>query len=218
MGGSGFNVETKRGPGGFVPFGDHLIPENFTARVVPDDASLPLCELDFTVRRGEPKPVVVGLRCHWRGFDAPINGEALRRLPIDALRRQATHQVAFRVVPDPEGGAPQLVPAVPPEDLALTDDQRAAVERQFRETYAQQTRAPRRRGPLRDEDLRHVAQVYRAAIARGQPPTRSVAEDCGVARSTAGRWVAEARRRGVLGPAKARQPGEVSDEQNGGQK
>jgi transposase len=49
--------------------------------------------------------------------------------------------------------------------------------------------------------LARVAEVYREAHALGSNPTRTVAQRLGVARSTAGRYVVQARRQGHLGPA-----------------
>jgi hypothetical protein len=54
-----------------------------------------------------------------------------------------------------------------------------------------------------DEFYDHVADVYRAALARDARPVVSIMAEAGVPRSTAARWVKEARRRGRLGPARA---------------
>jgi len=54
-----------------------------------------------------------------------------------------------------------------------------------------------------------VAKTYRAAMrSDNHAPVVAVAESAGVPRSTAGRWVKEARRRGLLGEA---QPGKAGD-------
>lgn len=59
-----------------------------------------------------------------------------------------------------------------------------------------------------DEHFERVADVYRYAVKLGRPPTEGVAEAFDVARSTAGRWVVQARRRGFLGPAMPGRAGE----------
>ena len=59
-----------------------------------------------------------------------------------------------------------------------------------------------------DHVLARVASIYRAAEALGRPPTNAVKDKMPVARSTAGRYVMEARRRGFLGPALGTRPGE----------
>ena len=53
-------------------------------------------------------------------------------------------------------------------------------------------------GPT-DEALNAVAAVYRRALMVGEPPTKAVVDDLGLARSTAGRWVMKAREKGFLG-------------------
>jgi hypothetical protein len=56
---------------------------------------------------------------------------------------------------------------------------------------------------LSDEFLEQVARAYRAALARGERPNKTMAEDLGwVERRTVERWVAKARDRGYLGPAR----------------
>jgi hypothetical protein len=71
-----------------------------------------------------------------------------------------------------------------------------------------------RRTRVPDDLLQEVAKVYREALDRGAAPTRAVAEQVvhpegwRPSRSTAGRWVYEARRRGFLGPTGERQAGE----------
>jgi hypothetical protein len=197
-----------------------VLPERFYAVVVPDDPDLPVCNLGFVVERG--RPVCVDLRCERREGGPPISGEVLRQLPIATYAREATRHVAKRLVPDPEGNGWRTVSALAPESqpIEFRDDETPVfgaasapvpAEQRFDTQYSQWAAAPRRRGPLRDDDLREIAAVYRAALAAGEPPTRTVAARFGVARSTAGRWVAEARRRGVLGKARPRMAGEIDN-------
>lgn len=77
-----------------------------------------------------------------------------------------------------------------------------------RRAYAA-TEVRRRRRVTRDL-LNDVAQVYRAAHDEGQPPTAAVASAFQVSHSTAGRWVVEARKAGILGPASGTKPGEAT--------
>ncbi len=67
---------------------------------------------------------------------------------------------------------------------------------------------PQRGTRIPDAHLRRVAAIYRAALASGQPPAIAVAEELHTARSNAGRWIAEARCRGFLGPATPGKSGE----------
>lgn len=202
-----------------VPLGDKLVvPSSFYAFIEPDDPELPIVNVGCVVERG--RTVCVDLRCERREGGAPITGTALRDLPLASYVREATRAVARRLVQD--GDEIRAVPVVP--DLVpdeIRDDGDTLVysrESQMPEgggfdaQYAQWAGAPRRRGPLRDVELRDVAAVYRTAHAAGDPPTKAVAARFGVARSTAGRWIAEARRRGHLGEApRPRMAGERED-------
>jgi hypothetical protein len=80
----------------------------------------------------------------------------------------------------------------------------------FYERYRRGARRPRRGSPVSDANLRQVADLYRAAFRRGDPPTRTIADEMHIARSTAARWVAKARDRGMLGPAMQGKAGEAS--------
>jgi hypothetical protein len=77
------------------------------------------------------------------------------------------------------------------------------------EGFEQAVHRPQRGKRLEDAFLEQVAQVYRDAITRGVPPTDEVAKVMRAARSTAGRYVVEARRRKVLGPTTAGRAGEL---------
>ena len=48
------------------------------------------------------------------------------------------------------------------------------------------------------ETLQAVAVIYRLALMLGDSPTQAVAEELGIPRSTAGRWVTRSRDRGFL--------------------
>lgn len=51
-----------------------------------------------------------------------------------------------------------------------------------------------------DDHYRQVAAIYSAAEASRQPPAKAVADNLGVARTTAIKWVQRARERGFLPP------------------
>lgn len=68
---------------------------------------------------------------------------------------------------------------------------------------------PRRRRIVTPDLLAQVAEVYRAALRDGRPPTAAVAEQFTVSHSTAARWVREARQQQHLGPAQGPKPGEA---------
>jgi hypothetical protein len=79
---------------------------------------------------------------------------------------------------------------------------------EFYERYGQGTRRSRSGSPLTAEHLSEVAERYRKALKQGLPPTQTVADEMHAARSTAARWVAKARERGLLGPARRGRAGE----------
>ena len=77
--------------------------------------------------------------------------------------------------------------------------------------YTGNARRPRRGSPL-TRRTRDVGRVDLCAAPAGDPPTEKVAEEMHVARSTAARWVAAARKRGFLGPALRGRAGERMEE------
>lgn len=62
---------------------------------------------------------------------------------------------------------------------------------------------------VNDEALAIVSAVYRAGLEEGKPPTQVVADYLQMPRSTAARWIARARERGLLGPATPGKAGET---------
>jgi hypothetical protein len=67
---------------------------------------------------------------------------------------------------------------------------------------------PRGRG-YGDDFYERVAASYRDALRRGERPVEAMRLEANVPRSTAARWVKEARRRGLLGKAPA--PGKAGE-------
>lgn len=193
----------------FVRIGTGLaVARRFIAEVTPADESLPICKLRVLV---EDRPICVALQCERRPGGAPLTSALLRRLPLAQYVREVTTHESFRYTHDeaerklwasgrtvlsfeldgrPAWGAPR------PPGRSLADDaeeRRAAVRLMSR-------RQPRRGIPITDDDLREVAEVYRAHEVTGRP-TAAVMEHHNVARATASRWIARARERGYLGAA-----------------
>ncbi|MEV7611497.1 hypothetical protein [Streptomyces sp. NPDC089799] len=54
-----------------------------------------------------------------------------------------------------------------------------------------------------NEHTARVAELYRWAVDHGIPPRRAIAARWGKSEATAGRWIAEARRKGLLPPRDA---------------
>lgn len=115
--------------------------------------------------------------------DEPVTGERLRAIPLARLLRHASAESRSFVAH--EGGG-TFAPPTPAERDAI---------------YRGEGRRPRRGSPITDEHLEEVADVYRSALERQEPPTQAVMDEWHVSRSAASRWVAAARERGFLGPA-----------------
>lgn len=98
-------------------------------------------------------------------------------------------------------------------DSERFDDQHVAIRAgglTLTPAYRESTGARRRRGPIPDDELRRVAEIYRQASIASAAPTNAVRDQMGVSRATAGRWVALARERGFLGAARPNAAGEVT--------
>lgn len=119
----------------------------------------------------------------------PITAESLRHIAVLALARRS---ISASV------------------DSGLTPSTARTVSRTGAPSgliTAEQAQRCRTAGPVR-ETLEYVALLYRAALAIGDPPTKTVRVMFGISQSTAGAWVAAARKQGYLGesegPGKAR--------------
>lgn len=130
--------------------------------------------------------------------ESTISGELLRTIPVARLVREAVTAAMNKVRELPDG---RVVPLI--TDQGDRDE--------FYASFAGGMRQPRRGSPLSDDHLRRVADLYRAALERGDPPTQTIADEFPVplARSTAAKWVMKARERGFLGPAMQGKAGEA---------
>jgi transposase len=52
--------------------------------------------------------------------------------------------------------------------------------------------------PITEDELHAAAIAYRMARHDRRPATAAVAEECGISRSTAGKWIMRAREAGML--------------------
>jgi hypothetical protein len=119
----------------------------------------------------------------------PITGESIRQLALHQFVRRS-------VIVSVKSG---LTPGATVE----TGQERAA----FGLIPTEQVEQCRAAGPV-TETLKWVALLYQAALATDDAPTKTVREVFGISQSTAGAWVATARKQGYLGesegPGKAR--------------
>lgn len=114
----------------------------------------------------------------------PVTWEVLRKVPLRRLVNEAVEAASSHGA----SGRSRF-------DVVVHETRSVSPESRTSPRYIQMT----------EEHLAGVATVYRQALAEGDRPTRAVQRHYGLhARSTASRWIAEARARGLLGPAQPR--------------
>jgi len=177
-------IETKAvGRAGTVELAEGVrVPKRFSTIVRPERADTLPYNVELMVGVENGRFVVDSLTARRRDGGPPVTSDGLRDVPVASLLRQAAQQmlVGLEDVDDDSSGA-------------LVDDVQGLLNDAQSETR-----------------LRAIARSYRVAALLGDPPTQAVADAFGVARSTAGRWIAQAREMGVLGPALPRRAGEGS--------
>jgi hypothetical protein len=193
-----FTIDYDRTPGQqFVLVGTRegaaprfVVPQRFTATTTRDGIRVELTiEVD-----DEGVPRCTGLELRQRPGAEPITGEALRNVPVARLMREAIEAAASADLRP----SPKVVTASA-ASLSATARIRA------------------RGAAVTDDDLRDVAERYRAAVDRGiRSPTQTVANELGAPRSTVARWVHKARDRGFLGPAVRGRAGEMARRRGAG--
>lgn len=145
--------------------------------------------VDVTVSWSDELRQLVASRIdvHQSGGGAPITAESLRQISVQQFVRHSLI-ASIRDELTPMGG----------ED----NQERLA----FGLIPLEQIEQCQAAGPVL-ETLGWVALVYRAAFATGDAPTKKIRDVFGISQSTAGAWVAKARREGFLeeseGPGKA---------------
>jgi len=190
----------------FVPYLGWHLPAEFNA--LAEMHNLPYTvELSYGMHEGQPRLGSVKFIPEQRyrtivptasgsvagqlffGERTEVTSEGLRKIPIRRLQQLA---VLAAVHAEPRAGGQH-----PLEDWA------DLYAKRLPDTPAK--RSPRKR--LGDEHYRRVAEIYRDAFKN---PTAAVMAQMHASRSTAGRWVMEARRRGFLRPTRPGQAGEAS--------
>ncbi len=145
-------------------------PPEFTARVSGE----PPLDVDLLIRVADGRFVCAELTARQQANGPAVSAETLRRVPVATLVRESVRIVAMPAMVDEA----QQVTTIEPVEQG--DGKRLAAA-----------------GPT-DETLAFVAFTYQLAYALGDGPTRAVQEQLGLPRSTAGRWIEKARKRGLL--------------------
>lgn len=147
-------------------------PERASGIFTPEDDEFAYV-VELSVVFSDGRYVVDKMVCTQLKGGRPVDSIGLRLLPIAQLVTHTVLPYIWRHDGEHEGST-KLTPlaGLSPDDAAD--------------------------GPT-DDALRKVALVYAVSYACGQPPAKRVTEVFGLARSTAGRWITMARRRGFLG-------------------
>lgn len=111
---------------------------------------------------------------------APVTTALIRELPVASLIRVARRDLRDVAI-----------------SAARQPGQPAAKRRALREVAEEFVERPRRR--YDDAHFARVAEVYVTAWKAGKPPTLAVSEEMKASRSAAAKWVAKARKMGLLG-------------------
>jgi hypothetical protein len=143
--------------------------------------------LELRVVHEDGRFVVDQLTVKRREGGPPVTTEGIREIPVTAILRLAVESNVMRAGPTIRKGNTSSWEWTWASPLALSE-------------------RTRRTGPT-DADLQTVADLYHVAYATSQPPTKLVMNRLDLPRSTAGRWIALARKRGLLGPATPRKAG-----------
>jgi hypothetical protein len=200
-----------------VPMGGYLrVPRRFRVEV-EDEATVTTLHVEIDQERAWCRRVDVQAE-----DGGEVTGEHLRQIPVKRYVEWALTWLLYKVqtpedLPwtpnDPIEDLPRDMIGLefvhlPDGDFAVNpvpSGERVA----FYEQYTSKARRPRRGSPVTDEHLTQVAELYRAAFERGDPPTQTIADTMHVARSTAARWVGLARKRGLLGASLPGRAGEA---------
>jgi hypothetical protein len=155
------------------------MPRSFT--IEPRDKSIPILEVAIE----DGSPACNALRRQEGG--PPLTAATVRRA-IGHLIRDVAREVAVSPTGERYKGIPIARRVIDPHERV---DLKKALTR-------------RRQGARVDDDfLEKVASIYRRALDQGEAPTEAVKTVLHGSRSSAGRWVEQARRRGFLPPTTA---------------
>lgn len=133
-------------------------------------------DVEVTVAFDGSRYVVRRIAIEQRDGGPPVTTEAMRDIPVTGLMRYLMSSALRRETKHADGSS----------TLEQLDDWTADHVTRY--------------GPT-DEALTVLAQMYRLAYVCGERPTKAVQDNLKLPRSTAGRWIALARERGILGAA-----------------
>jgi hypothetical protein len=193
-------------PANMVDWRGLRVPETFTASFAQERLRV---RIEVVLAADGPECVAIS-RLH---DDAPpLTSE--RRLPLRAMVNAALRAAAFEIVEVPIEQVRSLqkdARLVLHRNRRLVPDRHGNV-RLYAPAFDDANDRPagqRPRRPEGDDEWRRLAELYRRAAAGGSPPSQSIADEFGVSRATARKWVQVARQRGFLRAALGRRVGEA---------
>lgn len=185
----GHEISVKRGPG-WVPVGEsEFLPKTFMVTI--RDLKLPGLVVDVEVETqvtGEARARAVRIASE---TDDPVTSDTLRKIPVARLL-SAGCAAAMEKLEEDDQGRLVLSPMRYRDVVAFRDSFRGA-------------RRPRQGTKVTEDDLQAVAGIYLAAEAAGASGFTAVQKELYASKSTAARWIAQARERGLL-PARGTLP------------
>ena len=160
---------------GCVLYGGRLqanVPATVRITPSPDDSDPLECRIDMTLDIVDGRLACTSLTVARLDDGSPvISGELIRRIPVATYVRQAALNLRFVLLERVDGRLREVGP-MPPPDFA-------------------------KKG-MTDEALEQVARLYALVQVSGGKPSGVLLADYGMPRATSSRWLAAARRRGIL--------------------
>lgn len=167
-----FQIASPIGAHSWELYGRRLlagVPATVTVTPRPDDED----PINFTVTMEldvvDGQLMCTALQVARSADGPPVTSEHLRRIPVGQWTADAAEKIAVQEIG--EGGRVHAF-VWPPDDFAKD-------------------------GPT-PEALEHIARVYAFCMASGQAPTAVLKQRFHLSRQTSSRWIATARRRGIL--------------------
>jgi hypothetical protein len=158
----------------------------------------------MTEKRAEFDPLNPGIAAPL-ALEYRVELEGLYSLDFQARYERGRYVVEQLTIRRRADGPPVTTEGI--REIPVTALLRASLEGYLAHAPVELTEHARDGGGPAEQDLRAVAIVYQIAYATGAPPTKTVIQRLGLPRSTASRWIALARERGLLGPATPRKAG-----------
>lgn len=179
-----FKTKASSDPSEYVRVAEDLVMPQLVTVVAYDMPSGPDAEVDVIAESGRLVADEVRLT---RGADGlPLTTESIRMVQVAYLVKWAARHV-LRIEKMTEHEMPTVAAGVTDADLAYVKEH-----------------------GLTDRTLQIVAHTYRMGMLMGNSPTKQVEEWLEQPRSTVGRWIAAARKKGYLGTAEG--PGRAGEE------